>query len=137
MAGLLSAIRSDVDLWEASDKDLTAVDPLWDALLQMPGVGTATASKLLARKRPRLCPVSDKVVIGAVGVPGWTWEALRTFLQDPAARAEIGALRPPSATAVSLLWILDVAIWIRHSHSRAASRIRRDSGIPEPGPSRP
>ena len=137
VAGLLSAIRSDVDLWEASDKDLTAVDPLWDALLQMPGVGTATASKLLARKRPRLCPVSDKVVIGAVGVPGWTWEALRTFLQDPAARAEIGALRPPSATAVSLLWILDVAIWIRHSHSRAASRIRRDSGIPEPGPSRP
>ena len=100
-------------------------------------VGTATASKLLARKRPRLCPVSDKVVIGAVGVPGWTWEALRTFLQDPAARAEIEALRPPPAAAVSVLRILDVAIWIRHSHSRAASRIRRDSGIPEPGHGRP
>jgi hypothetical protein len=77
---LLYTIRSDIDLWEASDEDLAAVDPLWDALLQMPGVGTATASKLLARKRPRLCPVSDKVVIGAVGVPGWTWEALRVFL---------------------------------------------------------
>jgi hypothetical protein len=38
----------------------------------MPGVGTATASKPLARKRPRLCSVSDKVIIGAVGVPGWT-----------------------------------------------------------------
>ena len=99
--------------------------------------GSATASKLLARKRPRLCPVSNKVVIGAVGVPGWTWEALRTFLQDPASRAEIEALRPPSAAVVSLLRILDVAIWIRHSHSRAASRIRRDSGIPEPGHSRP
>ena len=69
VSGLLSAIPSDVDLWEASDEDLTAVDPLWDALLQMPGVGTATASKLLARKRPRLRPISDKVVIGAVGVP--------------------------------------------------------------------
>ena len=113
------------------------MDPLWDALLQMPGVGTATASKLLARKRPRLCPVSDKVVIGAVGVPGWTWEELRAFLQDPAARAEIEALRPPPAAVVSVLRILDVAIWIRHSHSRAASRIRRDSGIPEPGHSRP
>ena len=134
---LLCAIRSDIDLWEASDEDLAAVDPLWDALLHMPGVGTATASKLLARKRPRLCPVSDKVVIGAVGVPGWTWEALRAFLQDPAARAEIEALRPPSATVVSVLRILDVAIWIRHSHSRAASRIRRDSGIPEPGHGRP
>src|SRR6185437_6433933 len=49
---LLGAVRSDIDLWEASDEDLAAVDPLWDALLQMPGVGTATASKLLARKRP-------------------------------------------------------------------------------------
>ena len=133
VSALLSAIRSDTGLWEASDEDLAAVDPLWDALLQMPGVGTAAASKLLARKRPRLCPVSDKVVIGAVGVPGWTWEALRAFLQDPAARAEIEALRPPSAAVVSVLRILDVAIWIRHSHSRAASRIRRDSGIPEPG----
>ena len=137
VAGLLGAIRSDIDLWEARDEDLAAVDPLWDALLQMPGVGTATASKLLARKRPRLCPVSDKTVIAAVGVPGWTWEALRTFLQDPGARTEIEALRPPPATAVSVLRILDVAIWIRHSHSRAASRIRRESGIAEPGHSRP
>jgi hypothetical protein len=137
VAGLLSAVRCDIDLWEASDEDLAAVDPLWEALRQMPGVGTATASKLLARKRPRLCPVSDKTVIGAVGVPGWTWEALRTFLQDAAARAEIEALRPPPAAAVSVLRILDVAIWIRHSHSRVASRVRRDSGIAEPGNTRP
>jgi hypothetical protein len=41
------------------------------------------------------------------------------------------------AAEVSVLRILDVAIWIRHSHSRAASRIRRDSGIPEPGHNRP
>ena len=53
---------------------------------------------------------------------------MRTFPQDPAARAEIEALRPPPAAAVSVLRILDVAIWIRHSHSRAANRIRRDSG---------
>jgi hypothetical protein len=134
---LLAAIRSDLDLWDASEEDLAAVDPLWDLLLRMPGVGTATASKLLARKRPRLCPVSDKVVIEAVGVPGWTWETLRALLQDQAARAEIETLRPACATEVSLLRILDVAIWIRYSHSRAASRVRRGAGIPEPGHSRP
>jgi Family of unknown function (DUF6308) len=137
VSGLLSAIRSDIDLWQASDADLAAVDPLWDALLAMPGVGTATASKLLARKRPRLCPVSDKVVIQAVGVPGWTWETLRTLLQDPAARAEVETLRPPSAAAVSLLRIFDVAIWIRHSHSRAASRLRLDHKIAGPAHGRP
>jgi Family of unknown function (DUF6308) len=137
VTGQLAAMRSDLDLWEASEEDLAAVDPLWELLLRMPGVGTATASKLLARKRPRLCPVSDKVVIEAVGVPGWTWETLRALLQDPAARAEIEALRPASAAGLSLLRILDVAIWIRYSRSRAASRVRRVSGVPEPGHGRP
>jgi len=130
VSGLLSAIRSDVDLWDATDEHLAPVDPLWDLLLRTTGVGTATASKLLARKRPRLCPVSDKVVIQAVGVPGWTWEALRCLLQDPQARAQIEELRPPSAAGASLLRILDVAIWIRHSHSRAAGHLRREAGIP-------
>jgi len=69
ICGLLAAIRSDVDLWEASDEDLATVDPLWDVLLRMPGV--------------------------------------------------------------------DVAIWIRHSHSPAAIHMRRDTGIPEPQHGRP
>jgi Family of unknown function (DUF6308) len=137
ISGLLAAVSNDVDLWEAADEQLAAVDPLWDLLLGVPGVGTATASKLLARKRPRLCPVSDKVVIQAVGVPGWTWEALRCLLKDPAARAEVEVLRPPNAAGASLLRILDVAIWIRHSHSRAASHVRRVAGIPEPVHVRP
>jgi hypothetical protein len=137
LSELLAGIRSDLDLWEAADADLAAVDPMWQALTGVEGVGTATASKLLARKRPRLCPVSDKVVIQAAGVPGWTWEALRCLLQDPAARADVEALRPPSAAGASLLRILDVAIWIRHSHSRAASHVRRDTGIPEPPHGRP
>ncbi len=129
---MLTAIGSDIDLWDASDADLAAVDPLWDALLEMPGVGTATAAKLLARKRPRLCPITDKVVIGAAGVPGRTWEALRCLLRDPDARGEVEALRPPSAPA-GLLLILDVALWIGHSHSRAAQQLRQQAGIPGPG----
>ena len=129
---MLTAVSSDIDLWDASDGDLATVDPLWDALLEMPGVGTATAAKLLARKRPRLCPITDKVVIGAAGVPGRTWEALRCLLQDPGARGEVEALRPPSATGASLLWILDVALWVRHSHSRAAQQLQRQAGIPAP-----
>jgi Family of unknown function (DUF6308) len=134
---LLAKISSTTDLWEATDEELAAVDPLWDLLTRMPGVGTATASKLLARKRTRLCPVSDKVVIQAAGVPGWTWEVLRCLLRDPQARAEIELLRPPTAAGASLLWVLGVAIWIRHSHSRAASHARGDSGIAQPERWRP
>lgn len=41
-----------------------------------------------------------------------TWDVLRRLLHDPAARSGIEALRPPAATAVSLLRILDVALWV-------------------------
>jgi hypothetical protein len=122
--GLLTGIRTDVDLWQASDADLATVDLLWDALLDIPGVGTASAAKLLARKRPRLCPVTDKVVIQAAGLPGLTWEVLRCLLSDPAAREEIESLRPPEAAGASLLRLLDVAIWVAHSNSRSAQRAR-------------
>jgi hypothetical protein len=121
---LLGAISSDVDLWDATAADLAAVDRLWDVLVDMPGVGTATAAKLLARKRPRLCPVTDKVVIRAAGSPGQTWEALRLLLRDPGARAAVEALRPPEAADASLLRILDVAIWVTVSTSREAERCR-------------
>jgi hypothetical protein len=124
LAGLLAGISTEVDLWQATDADLAAVDVLWDALLDIPGVGTASAAKLLARKRPRLCPITDKVVIRAAGLPGLTWEVLRCLLQDPGARASIEALRPPEAASASLLRILDVAIWVAHSNSRGAQRAR-------------
>jgi len=127
-AGLLAGIRTDVDLWQASDADLATVDLLWDALLDIPGVGTASAAKLLARKRPRLCPITDKVVIRAAGLPGLTWEVLRCLLQDPGARAEVEALRPPEAAGASLLRILDVAIWVTQSNSRGAQRARLVGG---------
>ena len=123
-SGLLAGIRTDVNLWQASDADLATVDLLWDALLDIPGVGTASGAKLLARKRPRLCPITDKVVIRAAGLPGLTWEVLRCLLQDPDARAEVEALRPPQAAGASLLRILDVAIWVADSDSRAAQRVR-------------
>jgi hypothetical protein len=124
IAGLLGGISTEIDLWQASDADLGAVDAAWDALLDIPGVGTASAAKLLARKRPRLCPITDKVVIAAAGLPGLTWEVLRCLLQDPGARAEVEALRPPEAAGASLLRILDVAIWVAHGNSRGAQRAR-------------
>jgi len=124
VCGLLGAIPAGVDLWAASDAEVDTVDPLWDALLEMPGVGTATASKLLARKRPRLCPATDKVVIRAAALPGRTWDVLRCLLQDAQARAALEALRPPDAAGASVLRLLDVAIWVTHSPAREAQRAR-------------
>lgn len=129
LSKLLTAIPQDVDLWDASDKALVNIDLMWEALTSIEGIGTASATKLLARKRPRICPISDNLVIKAVDVPGRTWDVLRCLLRDPAARADVEALRPPEAAAASLLWILDVALWVSHSKSAAAQEVREKSGL--------
>jgi hypothetical protein len=129
LSQLLAAIPQATDLWDASDDALRHVDVLWDALTAIDGIGTASATKLLARKRPRLCPISDSVVIKAVDVPGRTCDVLRCLLQGPAARAEVEALRPAVAAQASLLRILDVALWVSHSGSAAAQWVRDSSGM--------
>ena len=129
LSGMLAAIPQATDLWDASDDILRRIDVLWDALTSIDGIGTASATKLLARKRPRLCPISDSVVIKAVDVPGRTWDVLRCLLQDPAARAEIEALRPAAAAEASLLRILDVALWVFYSGSAAAQWVRDGAGM--------
>ncbi len=127
LSQLLAAIPQDTDLWDAGDDTRRRIDILWDALTAIEGIGTASATKLLARKRPRLCPISDSVVIKAVGVPHRTWDVLRCLLQDPAARAQIEALRPAAAAGASLLRILDVALWVSHSESAAAHWVREQA----------
>ena len=49
--------------------------------------------KLLARKRPRLVPVTDKIIVARAGPAGQTWRASRRCLQDESLRRAIeGAL---------------------------------------------
>ena len=130
LSEMLAAIPQATDLWDASDDILRRIDVLWDALTAIDGIGTASASKLLARKRPRLCPISDSVVRKAVDVPGRTWDVLRHLLQDPAARAEVEMLRPAIAARASLLRILDVALWVTHSRAGATQWVRDRAGMP-------
>lgn len=132
LSALLAAIPQDIDLWDAPDEDLVSIDLLWNALRSIEGIGTASATKLLARKRPRICPISDSLVIKAVDVPGRTWDVLRCLLRDPAARAEVGALRPKEAEGASLLRILDVALWVMHSKSAVAHEVREKTGLRDP-----
>jgi len=127
---MLAALPQATDLWEAGDETLKDIDLLWDALTAVEGIGTASASKLLARKRPRLCPIADNLVIKAVDVPGRTWDVLRCLLQDPGARADVEALRPDTAAGATLLRILDVALWVSHSRTAAAQWMREQAQMP-------
>jgi hypothetical protein len=68
------------------------------------------AGKLLARKRPPLVPVTDKIIIARVGPAGQTWRAPRHCLQDESLRRAIEALRSRQARTASVLRLLDVAL---------------------------
>ena len=53
---LLSAICIDLDLWQASDDDLATVDPLWDLLLRMPGVGHRDSVEVAGSQTAKTVP---------------------------------------------------------------------------------
>ncbi|WP_063830700.1 DUF6308 family protein [Kitasatospora phosalacinea] len=118
---LLRAVPADLDLVDADAGHISVGSPAaraWELLDDAPGVGWVLAGKLLARKRPRLLPVYDRVVRCALGRPSGFWSALHAAL-----RADGGALAhrlaelhwaaelPP---AVSALRVCDVAVWTSH-----------------------
>lgn len=129
LSALLATLPDNLDLWDADDEVSKRIDVLWDALVAIDGIGTASATKLLARKRPRLCPISDHVVIKAIGVPQRTWDVLRCLLKDQAVRDQVEALRPAAAADATLLRIVDVILWITHSESAAAQWMREGAGM--------
>lgn len=126
----LADIRDDLDLWDATDDDLRPAYALWTEVKKLPGVGATKTSKLLARKRPRLIPVVDRVIMTALPLGDDAWISLRSALQDEQVRANIDKIRPPGlAPTVSTLRLLDAATWMRYSKSRYAKKARKAAGL--------
>jgi hypothetical protein len=122
-----------VDLWEASDQHLAAADLLYAVLRSggaLRGIGPTTASKLMARKRPRLIPIIDSVVRDALQLSDDSWKELRLALSHDDLPTRIEALRPPGVEhQISTLRLLDVAVWMRHSQGRAARAAQAAAGL--------
>jgi hypothetical protein len=135
MTHLLGALPADIDLTEASNADVEAVDAASDYLrsgLRM-GVGPVTASKLLARKRPRLVPITDSVILMQLGLGAQAhWEArhgLRDWLRAPAVASLLTELVEAAPAPVTHLRAFDVVTWMRGSGSRTAKAARRAVGL--------
>jgi hypothetical protein len=135
VAELLCMIDDKTAIWAPEgSKQLDAAKPLWDLLYKLPGVRDTRASKLLARKRPHLIPITDSIIVSAVGTLGQTWVTLHHCFQDAGFRERVEALRPENTERISLLRIFDVAIWMLFSQSKAAAKARRETGVvPSPG----
>lgn len=112
---MLAAVGSDRDL--ATVEHLADDGPEWaldQALLELPGVGPTTASKLYARKRPRLRPIYDTVVTEVLGTVKRHWEPVRLALQpvNGDLHDQLLGLRDQAGLpeAVSALRVLDVVV---------------------------
>jgi hypothetical protein len=121
LSGLLQAIPREIDMADASADVLADGSPAgqaWHLLRGQPDVGWVIAGKLLARKRPRLVPVYDRVVRCAVGRPPSFWLALHAALReaDGAVHRQLLALRQVAGLpeTVSALRVCDVAVWMGH-----------------------
>lgn len=121
LSGLLHDIPRDINMVDA-DADVVAdgspADQAWHLLRDQADVGWVIAGKILARKRPRLLPVYDRVVRCAVGRPPSFWLALHTALREDhcALHRQLLALRQVAEVpeTVSALRVCDVAVWMNH-----------------------
>ena len=86
------------------------------ALRELTGVGRTIASKLCARKRPRLLPIYDSIVAEVTDAYSAQWEPLRQELRahDGALHARLLRLRETVGLddSVSALRVYDVIAWM-------------------------
>ncbi|MFC8496010.1 DUF6308 family protein [Streptomyces sp. NPDC057235] len=121
LSDLLQAIPKDIDMADADVSvlaDGSPADQAWNLLRDQYRVNWVIAGKILARKRPRLLPVYDRVVRCAVGRPPSFWLALHTALREDnaALHRQLLTLRRAAGVpeTVSALRVCDVAIWMGH-----------------------
>jgi hypothetical protein len=128
---LLTAIGPDRDLVT----ETRTIDETWPArrlnaaLCGLPGIGPTIASKLCARKRPRLVPIYDSVVAQVTNAYDRQWEPLRTALQtvSPGGQRTLHQrlldLRERAGLdeRISAIRVYDVVTWMEGKSNRLAS----------------
>lgn len=133
LSSLLADIPSDKDMVDVDVELLrpgSPADQAWHALQTQRGLGWVTTNKLLARKRPRLLPVYDRVVRCAVDHPDSFWLSLHHALTANGNQINELLLHLRSSAGlpdtVSALRVCDVVLWMHHVDAH------RERGCPGP-----
>ena len=128
-SALLQRVPTTLSIFEReAEEHLSDAGPAstaWQKLDRIPGVGWVTANKLLARKRPTLLPVYDQFVKAALQPDEDAfWAPLHETLtgpEGPDLRRRLEEIHSSCALddRVSLLRVLDVAVWMRASGAQS------------------
>ncbi|EME16637.1 hypothetical protein G419_20140 [Rhodococcus triatomae BKS 15-14] len=119
LSSLLREVGEDRDLAGESDPltEESPVSRLEAALTEIHGIGRTTATKLVARKRPRLFPIYDRVIGLQMGTTTSHTEPIRVALRenDGELHRRLAGLRAKAGLAESVpaLRILDVLAWMQ------------------------
>lgn len=124
---LLTGVGPDrdlVDLEGVDGPEFAAVRDLYAGLRGLPGVGQTRATKPLARKRPRLVPIVDRVVRETVFAGlRYQWGPLHALLRANGRElhARLSGLREGAGLSeeVSVLRVFDVLAWMDGSGNTA------------------
>lgn len=118
----LVAIKSNWRLETISLDNLkifnNAIAVLWPILRDDVGLKKVATFKLLARKRPHMCPIRDSFAERALGKPkDWYASWQDAFSQEPEVISKLVKLRNGHSGAknLSLLRVADIIIWERQA----------------------
>ncbi len=108
--------------------DNSPLGRLWGLFRSQHDVGWVKAGKLCARKRPALAPVYDQHVKLAVGLPERWWDAVCDLFADEDVVSLLTGHQEAARRVggeITLLRVLDVAIWMRqHGYRWACEELR-------------
>ena len=116
----LAKIKPIWRLETISPKDLeifnNEIGKLWPILRDEVGLKRVATYKLMARKRPHLCPIRDRFAVKALGRPeNWYLGWQDAFKENQEIVKKLNDLRSKNqkATHLSLLRVADIIIWER------------------------
>lgn len=122
--------KKDIDI-DAMHKEPHPVLCLWNQLLTLTDVGPTKVSKLMARKRPNLVPIYDRIIGERIATLDDYWYVFHAFMSDAASCKEVEEVRRLAGVeGVPLLRVLDTAVWMRFSGGRPAKRVRKSCDLP-------
>ncbi len=116
----LAKIKTNWRLETISPKDLEVfndeISKLWPILRDEVGLKRVATYKLMARKRPHLCPIRDSFAVKVLGRPeNWFLSWQDTFKENQEIVKRLNDLRSKNHKAkhLSLLRVADIIIWER------------------------